>query len=100
MATRGLGRFGVVGYGFPMEVPVNKQEMLRAQGTGVCHECSPAGWRDIPVVSGSYDLDATLMHRSNPALPDRVGLYVKSGRGAAYEPRTGYSGYHGYSGDD
>ena len=67
---------------------------------GGCHDsCSPKGWHDVPVVSGDYDMDATIMHRSNKDLPRRLEMYVKH-RVNAYGPRTSYDGYHGYSGDD
>lgn len=64
-----------------------------------CHDCSPRGWHDVPQVTGDYDLDATILHRSNKDLPRRLEMYVKH-RVNAYGPRTAYDGYHGYSGDD
>lgn len=60
------------------------------------HDCAPKAWRDVPDLTGDYDLDATIMHRSNKALPARLELYLKrSGSG----PVTGYNGYHNYGGD-
>lgn len=73
-------------------------EMHRLAHAG-CHECSPKAWHDVPVLCGDYDLDATILHRSNRDLPLRLGLYIKRGCNA-YGYRTGYNGYHGYSGDD
>jgi hypothetical protein len=64
-----------------------------------CHECAPKGWRNVPNMSGDYDLDATILHRSNKSLPDRLALYLKH-RPHAYGYRTGYDSYHAYSGDD
>ena len=58
-----------------------------------CHDdCAPGGWHDVPKVTGDYDLDATILHRHNKDLPDRLKLYVKR---ASYGKRTGYSGYRG-----
>lgn len=76
-----------------------KPEQMRGQAHNGNHECAPKPWRDVPNMTGDYDLDATIMHRDNPALPDRLSLYVKQ-RGRTYGARTGYGGYHGYSGDD
>jgi hypothetical protein len=75
-------------------------EMQRLHGQGELHECAPKDWRDVPNLVGDYDLDATIMHRDNPALPARLSLYVKNTKATSYGPRTGYNGYHGYSGDD
>lgn len=65
---------------------------------GGCHINGPKGWHDVPVVSGDYDLDATILHRDNKNMPKRLNLYVKRG-GAGYGPRTGYNAYKTYSGD-
>jgi hypothetical protein len=64
-----------------------------------CHSCAPKGWRDVPVMSGDYDFDATIEHRNNKALPARLNLYLKR-YSNAYGPITGYNGYDGYHGDD
>jgi hypothetical protein len=56
-----------------------------------CHSCSPKGWRDTPNLTGDYDLDETIVHRSNPSLPKKLELYVKH-KGHAYGPRR-YGGY-------
>ena len=66
---------------------------------GECHECAPKDWRKIPMLTGDYDFDATVMHRDNGDMPHRIRLYVKSAK-SSYSPKTGYNGYHGYSGDD
>jgi hypothetical protein len=76
------------------------KQMQELSGPPAHHECAPKDWRTVPDVSGDYDLDATIMHRDNPNLPDRLNLYVKRGRGPAYGPLTGYNGYHGYGGDN
>lgn len=65
-----------------------------------CHDaCSPKGWHDVPNLTGDYDFDATIEHRNNKNLPQRLWMYVKRGD-SAYGYKTGYDGYHGYSGDD
>lgn len=75
-------------------------EMHRMCHSG-CHINGPKAWHDVPVVTGDYDMDATILHRTNKNLPHRLNLYVmRKGSGAGYGPRTGYNGYHGYSGDD
>lgn len=71
---------------------------MRAIGHCGNHECSPAPWRDVPNLVGDYDLDATIMHRDNPSLPQRLQLYVKRGE-RAYGPSSGYRGYRNYGGD-
>jgi hypothetical protein len=60
-----------------------------------CHDCAPQGWRHVSNITGDYDMDATILHRSNPSLPDKLKQYTrKSG------PVTNYTGYHNYHGDD
>lgn len=87
-----------------------------------CHINGPKGWHDVPVMSGDYDLDATIMHRNNKNLPMRLNLYIRRSSGyngegygesasgsnqiteyespRGYGPRTSYEGYKGYSGDE
>jgi hypothetical protein len=76
---------------------MKKAEMQRLHGEGETHQACPKDWRDVPNLVGDYDLDATILHRANPSLPQRLSLYVK--RAGAYHPRTGYSGYGNYQGD-
>jgi hypothetical protein len=65
---------------------------LKSLGLYGCHQCAPRGWRDTPIITADYDLDQTIMHRSNKDLPNRLQMYVKR---ASYGKRTGYSGYRG-----
>ena len=65
-------------------------------GHNGCHTCAPRGWNDVPNVTGDYDLDATILHRHNKDLPNRLKMYTKT---RSYGIRTGYNGYHNYSGD-
>ena len=72
-------------------------DMLRIAHNG-CHTCAPKAWRDVPNVTGDYDMDATILHRNNKDLPNRLRQYSRRGR--SYGPMTAYDGYHGYSGDN
>jgi hypothetical protein len=63
-----------------------------------CHKCAPKEWRDTPNLTGSFELDAMVMHTKNRDMADRLPHHVASGN--SYGFRTGYSGYSGYSGDD
>lgn len=65
-----------------------------------CHTCAPKGWRDVPFVTGDYDMDATIEHRGNRDMPARLNLYLKRGKQNAYGYLTAYDGYSGYHGDD
>jgi hypothetical protein len=51
----------------------------------------------VPNLVGDYDLDATIQHRDNPSLPDRLAQHIR--RGKTSGPLTGYNGYNNYSGD-
>ena len=76
-----------------------KPNQMHRIGHNGCHDCCPKSWRAVPKLTGDYDLDATIEHRSNKNLPARLEIYVKRGANV-YGPRTNYRGYHGYSGDD
>ena len=67
-------------------------------GNYPCHQCAPKEWRNVPDITGDYDMDATIMHRNNPAIPERLALYVRKPKGS-YGALTGYSGYSNYHGD-
>jgi hypothetical protein len=68
---------------------MTKSEM-QAMGHRGNHICAPKGWRDVAMLSGDYDLDATIEHRQNSDLPARLAQYVKRD---AYAQRTAYNGY-------
>lgn len=51
---------------------------------------APKAWHNVPNVCGDYDLDATILHRGNKDLPDRLKLYLKRG---AYSYKTAYNAY-------
>ena len=74
-----------------------KSKAMKALGHSGCHDCSPKAWHDVANVTGDYDLDATIQHRSNSDMPHRLNLYTKRN---SYGHKSGYSGYHNYSGDD
>lgn len=76
-----------------------KPNEMHKLGHNGCHECAPKGWRDVPDLTGDYDLDATILHRGNRNLPHRLSLYVKR-KATAYGSRTGYDAYHSYTGGD
>jgi hypothetical protein len=61
------------------------------------HECCPKEWRATPDMSGSYELDASILRSKNKDVPARLKLFLENE--SAYGPRTGYDGYHNYSGD-
>ena len=63
------------------------------------HQCAPQDWRRTPMITGDYDLDATILHRNNKDLAHRLELYVRKNKGA-YGGLSGYSGYSHYHGDD
>ena len=46
--------------------------MLAMGGPTQCHQCAPRGWRDVPDVTGDFDLDASILHRHNKDLPHRL----------------------------
>lgn len=62
------------------------------------HTVCPQEWRETEIVTGDYDFDASLARSSNAEMKKRLSLYTLSDN--AYGIRTGYNGYHGYSGDD
>ena len=78
---------------------MNKAQRMALHGQGETHKCAPKPWQEIPILTGDYDLDATVMHRDNPNIPDRLEMYVKHS-GRAYSARTGYNSYHASGGDD
>ena len=64
-----------------------------------CHTCAPKLYRHTPQITGSYELDAGIARNGNKNLPARVAMFVEPNDNI-YGSKTGYSGYHGYSGDD
>lgn len=76
--------------------------MHRLAHSGSHRTCSPGPWHSVPKVTGDYDLDATIMHRTNSDMAGRLQMYLRQPRGAAgaYGPRSGGTGYSGNSGDD
>jgi hypothetical protein len=51
-------------------------------------------------MTGDYDLDATIMHRSNRDMVSRLGQHLRATSGASYGVRTGNTAYSGNHGDD
>ena len=63
------------------------------------HKCAPEEWRHTPDLTGSYELDAVIAKTNNKDMSARLSFYLDRSDNL-YGPRTGYSGYHGYSGDN
>jgi hypothetical protein len=63
-----------------------------------CHQVAPRAWHIVPVLTGDYDLDATIGHSRNKDMPARLAMYT--GR-SGYGPRTNYGPKYGpVMGDD
>ena len=58
-----------------------------------CHQCAPRDWRNVPIMTGDYDLDATILHRKNSDMIGRLELYVRPRAGSVYKYVTNYDGY-------
>ena len=76
-------------------------EMHRMAHKG-CHDCAPKAWKQVPNVTGDYDLDATILHRKNRDMPGKLNMHLAQPRvvAGAYGPRSPYAGYNGRRGDD
>lgn len=64
-----------------------------------CHGVCPKPWKGVPNVTGDYDFDATIMHRSNRDIPARLKMHLAT-PAVTYGPRTSYHSYSGNHGDD
>jgi hypothetical protein len=63
-----------------------------------CHNCAPKAWRKTPIITGDYDLDASITHgRHSPAMKHKLKDHTGD---TIYGEKTGYDGYKGYSKDD
>ena len=62
------------------------------------HECCPKEFRGVPNVTGHHELDVVIARTKNRNVPDRLKMFVEDD--IPYGPKTAYSGYHGYTGDD
>jgi hypothetical protein len=40
------------------------------------HQCAPKPWRRTPNLTGDYDFDATIMHRSNKDMAKKLDMYT------------------------
>lgn len=63
------------------------------------HHYAPKEWRSVPNLTGSHELDGAIQKNPNKDMKHRLDFYLDREQNA-YGPKTGYSGYHGYSGDD
>ena len=65
------------------------------------HEYAPKAWRRTAVITGDYDMDASIVHCKNKAVPGKLKMYVAANHEQSeYGTRSGYNGYSGYSGDE
>lgn len=55
-------------------------QMHQVAHNGNHDQDAPKAWHNVPNVCGDYDLDATILHRSNKDLPDRLNLYIRRPR--------------------
>ena len=62
------------------------------------HTMAPKAWRRTANLTGDYEMDASILHSKNKSVPDKLKTHLLSQE--PYGARTGYDGYHGYSGDD
>lgn len=60
-----------------------------------CHDCAPADWRRTPDMTGSYELDATIIRTKNRDMADRLANHLVTD--CAYKQRTPYSNGSGVS---
>lgn len=72
---------------------------MRKLKTATLHRAVPQEFRQTQDITGSHELDAVIAHNSNPDMARRLEMYCDRSD-LAYGPLTGYSGYHGYSGDN
>ena len=72
--------------------------MKKPKGSYPTHKIAPAEWRDTPIITGDYDLDATIMHRHNKDLPHRLELYTRRTK-SPYGALTSYNAIQNYHGD-
>jgi hypothetical protein len=56
----------------------------------------PKEWKEIPVITGDYEMDAGIVYNHNADLPNRLRLYCNAG---PYGQVTAYNGYGNYGGD-
>lgn len=56
------------------------------------HEVCPKEWRNTPNVTGDYDLDETIRHRTNSDMPHRLALHLR-GPHFTYSHQNAYHGY-------
>ena len=46
-----------------------------------CHDCAPKEYRHTPKMTGDYDLDATIMHRRNSDMAQKVTAKMRAKHG-------------------
>lgn len=53
------------------------------------HQCCPQDWRKTPDMTGSFELDAMIMHTKNKNMESMLKDHLASD--AAYQVRTAYN---------
>jgi hypothetical protein len=56
------------------------------------HQVAPKPWRCVPMLTGDYDLDATIGHMPNKDMQVKLEMYTACS-GGGYGPRTAYDRY-------
>jgi hypothetical protein len=59
------------------------------------HQVCPKEWKEVPVITGDFEMDAVIANSHNADVPARLKLYAQGNYGQV----TAYGGYHNYSGD-
>ena len=60
--------------------------------TGItCHRCAPKEWRNVPDLTGSYELDAVISKNTNKDMADRLAGHLQGND--AYLIQNGYNSY-------
>lgn len=62
------------------------------------HTAAPRDWRHTANLTGDYEMDASIASCRNKSVPGKLKTHLLSEE--PYGPRSNYSGYRGYSGDD
>lgn len=53
------------------------------------HECCPADWRTTSDITGSFELDASILRTKNVDMKDRLADHLTGDQ--AYQKRTAYN---------
>lgn len=59
------------------------------------HQFAPEMWRKTPNITGDYEMDASIVHCKNKAVPAKLSMYTLEHN--AYRSQTAYNAYSGYT---